>query len=490
MSQEILVNVTPREVRVALLEDGVVQEVHIERHQHQGLLGNIYKGRVGRLLPGIQAAFVDIGLQRSAFLHISDVSGYEERAAKAENVANLDIRDFLQVGQQLLVQVYKEPIGTKGARLTTQFTIPSRYLVLTPNVHQIAISQKVVDPAERDRLLSLITPGPQGGYIFRTAAEGVVANELETDKTFLNALWAEIDARAKQAKMGELVYEEIPMVLRVVRDIAGYEVKRIRVDDMNAVTQMRDFAQRYVPALTQSIEFYEGDRPIFDLYAVEDELQKALQRKVHLKSGGHLVFDQTEAMTTIDVNTGSFVGSGSLEQTIFRTNLEAVEVIARQIRLRNLGGIIIIDFIDMTDPSHQTHLLQSLAAALVKDTAKTEISELSSLGLVQMTRKRTRESLEHILCRPCPLCKKRGSIKSVPTVCYDIFREIKRVAQCYPWLGFLVLASQDVVDFLLDEESTMLADLEVQLSKPIQLRTESSYSQEQFDILPLSVEKE
>lgn len=489
MSEEILINVTPREVRVALLENGALQEIHIERSLQQGLLGNIYKGRINRLLPGIQAAFVDIGLERSAFLHISDVKGYQDMIAKAENVSNLDIRDLLHVGQEILVQVYKDPLGSKGARLTTQFTIPSRFIVLTPGVFQIAVSQKIQDEDERQRLTSMITPGEHGGYIFRTAAEGVTQNEIEIDKEFLNTLWTEVKNRAGAVKSGEIAYEEIPIVLRVLRDLAGYEVERIRVDNENAVTQMKDFAQRYVPSLVERIEFYPADRPIFDIYSVEDELQKALQRKVMLKSGGHVVFDQTEAMTTIDVNTGSYLGHSTLEQTIFKTNLEAVETISRQVRLRNLGGIIIIDFIDMEDPNHKTHLLQSLSTALAKDNTRTEISEISSLGLVQMTRKRTRESLEHILCSSCPMCQRRGFIKSIPTVTYEIFRELKRIAQFYPWTGFLVVASQSVVDCLLDEESTMLAELEAQLGKPIKLRVESSYMQEHFDILPLS-EKE
>ena len=485
VSEEILVNVTPREVRVALLEDGVVQEIHIERSLQQGLVGNIYKGRVNRLLPGIQAAFVDIGLQRAAFLHISDLRGYEELAARTENIASLDIRDYLQVGQQLLVQVYKDPLGSKGARLTTQFTIPSRFLVITPGIFEIAISQRITDEAERERLPTLILPGKFGGYIFRTAAEGVMQSELEADKKFLDLVWAEVENRRLTAKLGDVVYEEIPIILRVLRDMAGYEISRIRVDDKSALEQMRTFAEHYVPTLIERIELYEGDRPIFDIYSVEDELQKTLLRKVYLKSGGHIVFDQTEAMTTIDVNTGSFVGSGNLEQAIFKTNLEAVEVIARQVRLRNLGGIIIIDFIDMIDPSHKENLKQSLLMALAKDSARTEISELSSLGLVQMTRKRVRESLEHVLCVPCPLCQKRGSIKSLATICYDIFRELKRIAQNYPWSGFMVVASQEVVSCLMDDESTMLAELEAQLSKPIQLRVESSFTQEHYDILPL-----
>lgn len=485
MAEEILVNVTPREVRVALLENGVLQEIHIERRLHQGLLGNIYKGKINRLLPGIQAAFVDIGLERSAFLHISDLSEYDN-LINEPNHAPLDIRDILHLGQELLVQVYKDPLGSKGARLTTLYTIPSRYLVLTPGIPQISVSQKITDEAERARLINLITPGEQGGYIFRTAAEGTTQEELATDKEFLNTLWQEVAARARKAKAGEMVYAEIPIVLRVLRDLAGYNIERIRVDNLSAMTEMKEFAERYVPKLAERIEHYAEDRPIFDIYSVEDELQKALQHKVYLKSGGHLVFDQTEAMTTIDVNTGSYTGHINLEQTIFKTNLEAVEIIARQVRLRNLGGIIIIDFIDMVDPMHKTHLIQSLKSALAKDSMRTEVSELTSLGLVQMTRKRTRESLEHILCVSCPLCQRRGSIKSYATVCYEIFRELKRTAENYPWAEFLVIASQETVNYLLDEESTMLADLEAQLGKPIKLRVESSYTQEQFDILPLS----
>lgn len=485
MAEEILVNVTPREVRVALLENGVLQEIHIERSLHQGLLGNIYKGKVNRLLPGIQAAFVDIGLERSAFLHISDLTEYEGLVNQGGN-ASLDIRSILSLGQELLVQVYKDPLGSKGARLTTLYTIPSRYLVLTPGTSQIAVSQKITHEAERQRLLTLITPSKQGGYIFRTAAEGATEAELETDKEFLNTLWLEVSDRARKAKAGEKIYAEIPIVLRALRDLAGYKIERIRVDSLSATKEMKEFAHRYVPALAERIEHYVDDRPIFDIYSVEDELQKALQRKVYLKSGGHLIFDQTEAMTTIDVNTGSYVGHANLEQTIFKTNLEAVESIVRHVRLRNLGGIIIIDFIDMVDPMHKNHLIQSLKTALAKDSVRTEVSELTSLGLVQMTRKRTRESLEHILCVSCPLCQRRGSIKSYATVCYEIFRELKRVSQNYPWADFLVIASQDTVNFLLDEESTMLADLEAQLGKPIKLRVEPSYTQEHFDILPVS----
>jgi ribonuclease G len=479
MAQEILVNITPREVRIALLEGGLLQEIHIERSMTHGLLGNIYKGRVSRLLPGIQAAFIDIGLDRSAFLHVSDMCGEDEAATQ-------DIRELLSVGQEILVQVYKDQLGTKGARLTTQFTIPSRYLVLTPNTQQILVSQKIADEAECKRLMAMLTPSPQGGFIFRTAAENVTQADIDSEKEFLTALWTEVAKRAKAARPMTIVYEEIPIVLRVLRDLVGYDVEKIRVDNLEATVQMRAFAERYVPQLIDSIEFYDGTNPIFDLYGVEDELLRALQRNINLKSGGHLVFDQTEAMTTIDVNTGSYVGHINLEQTIYRTNLEAIEVIAHQIRLRNLGGIIIIDFIDMTDVSHKEELLAVLSAAMAKDSARTQISELSSLGLVQMTRKRTRESLEHILCVPCPLCQKRGSIKSVATVCYEIFRELQRSAKLYPWPGFVAVVSTMVAAELANEQSTMLADLQAQLGKTIKLRPDHTFVQEQFQILPLA----
>jgi ribonuclease G len=486
MAEEILVNITPREVRIALLENGILQELHVERSLHQGIIGNIYKGKVNRILPGIQAAFVDIGIDRSAFLHVSDIQGYEDLIKKTGNPADIDMRDFVKPGQELLVQVYKDPLGSKGARLTTQFTIPSRYLVFTPKLYQVSVSQKINDDVERQRLISMITPNALGGYIFRTVAEGITQADVDADKVFLEALWSEVERRSQTAKLGELVYEEIPIVLRVLRDWVGYNNAKIRVDHQQTVDEMRKFAERYAPNLLNCIEYYSASQPIFDLYSVEDELQKALYRKVYLKSGGHLIFDQTEAMTTIDVNTGSYLGAGNLEQTIFKTNLEAIEVIARQIRLRNLGGIIIIDFIDMNDMLHKEHLLQSLANVLAKDPARVQISELSSLGLVQLTRKRARESLEHILCVPCPLCQKRGSIKSIETIVYEIFRELKRATQIYPWNGFLVLASEKIANCLIEEESALLADLEVQLGKSIKIRVESSFTQENYNILPLS----
>jgi ribonuclease G len=467
MAKEVLVNMTPREVRVALLENGSLQEIHIERSLRQGLLGNIYQGRVNRLIPGIQAAFIDIGLERAAFLHVSDLG----LAKDTDDYTGMDIRDYLQTGQEILVQVYKDELGSKGARLTTQFTIPSRFLVLTPSSPHIAVSQKITDAEERARLQNLLQPGPHGGFIFRTAAVTASQNEIDDDKDFLNALWAEILARAKKSKATATIHEEISIVFRILRDFVGNEVGKIRVDNKEGMALMLSFAQRYVPALAGQIEFYSDEKPIFDLYEIEAELQKSLQRKVYLRSGGHIVFDQTEAMTTIDVNTGSYLGKTNIEQTILRTNQEAAEVIARQVRLRNLGGIIIIDFIDMSDPAHKAELLQGFNQQLASDSAKTQISELSTLGLVQMTRKRTRESLEHTLCVQCPTCARRGSIKSVETVCYEVLRDLQRTALHSDWSGFMAL---------------VIKDLEIQVGKPIKWRAENSYAQEHFDILPLA----
>ncbi|MBV8801385.1 MAG: Rne/Rng family ribonuclease [Gammaproteobacteria bacterium] len=481
MAEEILINVTMREMRVAFLKDGILQDIHIERNLQQSIVSNIYKGKVSRLLPGIQAAFVDIGLERAAFLHIKDI---------AHSIDNADIRDLLHPGQDLLVQVYKDPLGTKGARLTTQFSIPSRYLVFTPTIQLVTVSQKITDENERERLIDMVPQEDKGGYIFRTAAIGALQSHIDSDRAFLHKMWKEIITHSKQAKTKEIVYREMPLILRLLRDLDKYSVERIRVDDITVMQQMAEFVACYLPELNLSIEYCDSTRPIFDIYDIETQLQKALQRKIHLKSGGHVIFDQTEAMTTIDVNTGSYLGKGlNNEETIYSTNLEAVDVIARQVKLRNLGGIIIIDFIDMVNPDYKTQLIELLNKAMAADHVRTEISELSSLGLVQMTRKRTRESLEHILCVSCPLCHRRGSLKSLKTVCYDIFREIKRVAFTFPvWSGFLIIAAENVINYMTNEEMGMLKELETHLNKPLAWRIEKSFGQEQYNILPLEKE--
>ena len=488
MSEEILINVTPRETRVALLDNGVVQELYIERLQRRGLVGNIYKGKVSRVLPGMQAAFIDAGLERTAFLHAADVlkSAYEDPSS--EPAAPPDVRTLLHEGQELLVQVLKDPLGTKGARLTTRISIPSRYLVFLPEGTGIGLSNRIEEDTERDRLHDLVqtfADGQHGGYIVRTAAEGAPAEALRADMLYLEKLWQSVAARAADTPAGQLVHADLPLSVRILRDLFGSVVEQVRVDSAEAHARMRDFAAMFVPEMAPRIQRYDGARPIFDLYGIEDEIRKALERKVTLKSGGYLIFDQTEAMTTVDVNTGAFVGHRNLEDTILKTNLEAAQAIARQLRLRNLGGIIIIDFIDMTDSGHRQQVLQALQQALAKDRAKNQVSEVSALGLVQMTRKRTRESLQHVLCMPCPVCQGRGALRTPETVCYDIFREILRVTRQFEVRELRVLAAQEVVDRLLDEESTGLAELEAQIGKPIRLQAETLYGQEQFDVVPL-----
>ncbi|TCT19861.1 ribonuclease G [Thiobaca trueperi] len=482
MSEEILINVTPPETRVAVVENGVVQEIIIERAQRCGLVGNIYKGRVCRVLPGMQAAFVDIGLERAAFLHASDIVGPQGELRGDQ------IHELVHEGDRLVVQVVKDPLGSKGARLTTNISIASRYLVCMPALANTGVSQKIEGEEERRRLREILqgyveSHEGDGGFIARTAAEGVGEESLLKDMAFLARLWRGIRERCAQATEIGLVHDDLPLVLRALRDLVTPEVERIRIDSRAMVDRALHFATKYIPDIRERIEYYQGERPLFDLYGVEDEIRKALQRKVSLKSGGHLVIDQTEAMTTIDVNTGAFVGHRNLEETIFKTNLEAAQAICRQLRLRNLGGIIIIDFIDMSEEEHKRQVLRALEKALARDHARTHITEVSSLGLVEMTRKRTRESLEHVLCEPCPCCGGRGSIKTAETTCYEIFREILRESRQFEVETLLVLASQEVIDRLLDEESAHLAELEEFIGRPIRLQAESLYTQEQYDVV-------
>jgi ribonuclease G len=492
VSEEILVNVTPMETRVAVVENGATQDIHIERSARRGIVGNIYSGKVVRVLPGMQAAFVDIGTERTSFIHVSDIvdsagSGREERA-----VATPSIRDHLYEGKKVVVQVTKDPIGSKGARLTTELSVSSRYLVFMPHSTHVGVSQRIDDPAERERLSQLLADSlaaeeieAEGGYILRTAAEGVGAEEIRADLRFLRRLWAAVTRRAKRATEPELLYEDLPLHLRTARDLARPGVERIRIDSRESYQALMDFCEAYVPEVCRLLEHYDGDRPLFELHGIEDEIQRALSRKVELKSGGYLVIDQTEAMTTIDVNTGSFVGRRNQAETIFKTNLEAAAALARQLRLRNLGGIIIVDFIDMNDEEHQRQVLRALEKAMQKDPARNKITGVSELGLVEMTRKRTRESLEHTLCEECPVCQGRGRLKTAETVCYEIFREIIREARAYENDRLMVLAAQAVVDRLLDEESANVADVEEFVGKAISFRVEPGYSQEHFDIILL-----
>jgi ribonuclease G len=489
LSEELLINVTPQETRVAYVENGVLQEVHIERTRRRGLVGNVYKGKVCRVLPGMQAAFVEVGLERTAFLHASDVVVEDNGRASGEDkpAAEAQILNLLHEGQEVVVQVVKDPMGTKGARLTTQVSIPSRYLVYMPGSSHIGISQKIENPEERQRLKDIIAKYQSefdpGGYIVRTVADGVSEDAVYKDMVFLQKLWSAIKERTSTEPAGTLIHEDLPLVMRTMRDLGDSSLEKVRIDSRETYDKVFRFANKFIPELKDRVEYYPGERPIFDIYGVEDEIHKSLQKKVQLKSGGYLIIDQTEAMTTIDVNTGAFVGHRNLEETIFKTNLEATQAIVRQLRLRNLGGIIILDFIDMQDPDHRRQVIRALEKNLEKDHAKTNISEVSSLGLVEMTRKRTRESLEHILCEPCTCCQGRGSLLTAETVCYEIFREIIREARQFDAQQLLVLASQKVVDLLLDEESTSLAELEEFIGKPVKLQVETEYTQEQFDVV-------
>ena len=483
MSEEILVNVTPQETRVAVLHLGSVQELHIERAQCRGLVSNIYMGRVVRVLPGMQSAFIDIGLERAAFLHVADI--WEERhGAEPER----PIEQILHEGQSLMVQVIKDPLGTKGARLSTQISFAGRYLVYLPQESHIGISQKIEGEEEREQLRQklhrLMPEDATGGFIVRTMAETAEDAEMQADIDYLRRLWSSIQSR-RNCEVPCLLYQDLDLSLRVLRDFVNRDTSRILIDSRETYQRMAEFAQNYTAAVLDKLQHYGADRPLFDLHAIEDEIAKALGRRVDLKSGGYLIIDQTEALTTVDVNTGGFVGARNFDDTIFKTNLEAAQSIARQLRLRNLGGIIIIDFIDMDNAGHQEAVLTELKKTLARDPTRTTVSGFSALGLVEMTRKRTRESLAHILCEPCPTCAGRGEIRTAQTVCYDVLREILREARQFDAREYRIVASQSVIDLFLDEESGSLAQLIDFIGKPVSMQVETTYPQEQYDIILL-----
>jgi ribonuclease G len=482
VTYEILINVTPQETRVAMLEQGVVQELHVERASARGLVGNIYLGRVARVLPGMQSAFIEIGLERAAFLHIADI--WEHRQ---DGLAGKPIERILHEGQSLLVQVIKDPIGTKGARLSTQVSLAGRLLVYLPRDSHIGISQRIEDEAERDslriKLQQLLPEGLGGGFIIRTMAETASEREMQNDIEYLTCVWHDLVTKSDTLPAPSPIYQDLNLAHRVLRDMATEETARILVDSRETFQRMQEFAQQYTQNIVGRINHYTGERPLFDLHGVEDEIEKALARRVGLKSGGYLIIDQTEAMTTIDVNTGGFVGGRSFDDTIFKTNLEAAQVIARQLRLRNLGGIIIIDFIDMENLDHRASVLAELDKALDKDRTRLTVNGFTQLGLVEMTRKRTRESLAHVLCEPCATCGGRGEIKTAQTVCYEILREIVREAKQFNAREYRILAAQSVIDLFLDEESQSLAQLGDFIGKPISLQVETLYTQEQYDVI-------
>jgi ribonuclease G len=482
MNNQILINVTPQETRVAVMEQGVPQEIHVERASARGLVGNIYLGKVARVLPGMQSAFIDIGLERAAFLHVADIFG-----ARDENEEIRPIERLLSDGQTLLVQVSKDPIGTKGARLTTHIGMAGRFLVHLPRENHIGVSQRIEDENERsqlrDRLVALLNNQP-GGFIVRTVAEAATDKELLDDSQYLSLLWSNIQKLSLTIPPPALLHQDLNLSLRVMRDFITDETERVVVDSRETLQKLKDFCTQYSPSAENILEHYSGERPLFDLFGVEDEIKRALSRRVDLKSGGYLIIDQTEALTTVDVNTGAFVGVRNFDETVFRNNLEAAQAIARQLRLRNLGGIVIADFIDMDSQEHREAVLTEFNKALERDRTRITVNGFTALGLVELTRKRTRESLAHVLCETCPTCNGRGELLTAQTVCYDILREIIRTARQFPHTRQIrILASQKVIDLFLDEESHSLASLCDFIGKEVRLQVQTEYSQENFDVV-------
>jgi ribonuclease G len=526
MSQDILINWSPQETRVAVVEQGAVQEVHLERTLERGLVGNIYLGKISRVLPGMQSAFIDIGLDRAAFLHVADLmpniaakhATPRERSQTAAPATDhtplpgavpaqqtsggasakvltpnpvLPIERQIFEGQALMVQVLKDPIGTKGARLTAQISIAGRLLVFLPQDNHIGVSQKI-PPAQRDALrqrlqrLTAVAGGAQpGGFILRTNAEDASDEELSEDIAYLRKTWLRIKEASTRQPPASLLHEDLNLIQRVLRDLVSAETQSIRIDSREQFAALRAFALEFMPDTVGKLQHYSGERPIFDLFNIDEDIARALGRRVDLKSGGYLVIDQTEALTTVDVNTGGFVGARNFDDTVFRTNLEAAQAIARQLRLRNLGGIVIVDFIDMVREDHKEAVLTEFRKQIVRDRVKTMIGGFSQLGLVEMTRKRTRESLAHALSESCSACAGKGSVKTARSVCYDILREILREARAFNPREFRVVAAAQVIELFLDEESQHLAGLSDFIGKPISLQSEGSMTQEQYDIVLL-----
>jgi ribonuclease G len=492
MDEDLLINVSPYETRVALLKNHALTEVHLQRSGTYSLTGNVYKGRVERILPGMQAAFVQIGIGRPGFLHARDIAKPEITVAAPDPVVP-DIRDLVTEGQSVLVQISKDPIASKGARLTTHLALASRYLVLMPYDDHVGVSQRIEDDNERERLRQLTesvrarSGATHLGYIVRTAADGVGEQQLDVDLAVLMRIWQRVQARAGESDAPALVYEELPIHTRIIRDISSPDVRSVLIDEKETYQRVRTFAEEFVPEFVPRIQIYDEPVPLFDRYGVEDEIDRALNARVSLRCGGHLVIEQTEAMTTIDVNTGAFVGAKNLEDTVFRANLEAAAVIPRQLRLRNLGGIIVVDFIDMDDEEHRRQVLRALEKACEGDPGRIRVSAISSLGLVEMSRKRTRESLARQMCRPCATCGGRALVRTPETICYEVFRAIARDARGRGIDAgdgeYLVQACQDVVDRLLDEERAHVASLVEETGRSIRFQVEPSYTPEQFDVV-------
>ena len=491
MQHDILINWSPQETRVAIVENGAVQELHVERTLGRGLVGNVYLGKVARVLPGMQSAFVDIGLERAAFLHVADVwhrqpDGEPPGAVRSAQPQQPIERQVFE-GQALTVQVIKDPIGSKGARLSTQISIAGRLLVFLPQDDHVGVSQKI-PPSQRDELrnrLQALTQAEGGGFILRTNGEDAADTELADDIAYLRKAWARIRDASTRLPPASLLHQDLNLLQRVLRDLTGEGTQSIKVDSREQFEALQAFGREFMPFAAEKLQHYKGERPIFDLFGIDEEIARALGRRVELKSGGYLVVDQTEALTTFDVNTGGFVGARNFDDTIFKTNLEAAQAIARQLRLRNLGGIIIADFIDMVREDHREAVLAEFRKQLTRDRVKTTAGGFSQLGLVEMTRKRTRESLAHMLCEPCAVCQGKGTVKTARSVTYDILREILREARQFNPREFRVVASPQVIELFLDEESQHLAGLSEFIGKSVSLQSEAAMGQEQYDIILL-----
>ncbi|MCB1693263.1 MAG: ribonuclease G [Pseudomonadales bacterium] len=488
MSEEIVVSVSRHETRVAVVAQGLLQEIFLERFHTRGILGNVYKGKVVRILPGMQSAFVDIGQSRAAFMHITDlVDSHFFKEERGPDFHYPQINELLHEGKELLVQVTKEPIGTKGARATSKVSLASRFLVYMPHTSHLGISQRIEDEAERERLGTVLEriqrPELGDGFIVRTACERADEDEIVRDAELLRARWQVVVADGTKSSAPATIYEDLPLHMRAMRDIINKDTQRIVVDNPAVYGVIKRFLVDFIPEKAQALEIVSAEVPLFDAHNLEDQIQAALDRKVPLKSGGYLVIDQTEAMTTVDVNTGAFVGRRDLEETIYRTNLEAAAAIPRQLRLRNIGGIVIIDFIDMIDEEHKRQVVRTLEKGQQADRVKWNISEISDLGLVEMTRKRTHESLLKMMCAPCPTCDGKGYVKTPETVCLEIFREIQRKAREFMKHDCVIMAAQSVVDRLLDEDAPCVRELADALGTEIRFQVEASYSQEQFDVV-------
>lgn len=506
MNSEIFINSNPREIRVALMENNQLVELFIEHKAHKGIVGNIYKGKVTKILPGMQVAFVDIGLEKAGFLYVGDIdvldmlsledvgdngiplNGESETEAQEKSIRRLNhgipIQDILREGQQIMVQVAKNPLGTKGARITTYISLPGRYLVYMPTVDHINVSRRIEDETEKERLKTLIAEiGRTGeGYIVRTAGQGCERKDFENDLDFLHRLWENLKAKSENSTRLNLLYEDLDLIFRSIRDLFTQEVELLVIDSKSDYDKCIDFCSTYLPHLVDKIKFHDDSMPIFDHYGIEMDINRALDHKVWLKSGGYISIDQTEALVAIDVNTGKFVGKNDPEETILKTNMEAVKEIVYQLRLRNIGGIIIVDFIDMAKEESKEIVWNALNQALKGDRSRTKILKISELGLAEMTRKRVRESLAQTLCDPCLYCEGKGHIKSTTTVCYEIIREIQRIASKSQNAKTInVEVHPATYDLMFEEESTFLEEMEKQYNIEIAFQVDSKLHQEKYN---------